>query len=113
MRVKIIYATAWTTRELRFDYRQGKKLFLFDQGLGPTLEPFQRRVQQVPRVLFPALKQPGRLDDRSPPSIAEIKNKWRYTSASSCFHGVQSVTVTFPDGISRRTCILGLKLKMI
>jgi hypothetical protein len=29
---------------------------------------------------FPAVKRPGREADHSPPSSAEIKNAWRYTS---------------------------------
>jgi hypothetical protein len=38
---------------------------------------------------FPRVNRPGREADHSPPSSAEVKNAWRYTSAPPvCLHGV-------------------------
>jgi len=44
--------------------------------LGPTQPPMQR----VPRALSLGVKRPGREADLSPPSSAEVKNAWIYTS---------------------------------
>jgi hypothetical protein len=44
--------------------------------LGPTQFP----VQCVPRALTPVAKRLGREADHSPPSSADVKNAWRYTS---------------------------------
>jgi hypothetical protein len=35
------------------------------------------------RVTFPGIQRPGRDADHSPPSIAEVKNDWSYTSFPS------------------------------
>jgi hypothetical protein len=45
-------------------------------ALGSTQPP----IQQVPRFLSPWVKQLGCEADHSPPSSAEVKNVWRYTS---------------------------------
>jgi hypothetical protein len=37
-------------------------------------------IQWVLRALSPRVKRPGRETDRPPPSSAEVKNAWRYTS---------------------------------
>jgi hypothetical protein len=47
------------------------------QALGPTKLPIQR----VPQTLSPGVKGPEREADHSPPSSAEVKNPWSYTSA--------------------------------
>jgi hypothetical protein len=40
-------------------------------------------------ALYPGLRRPGHEADHSPPSSAEVKDAWRYTSISSIFlHGV-------------------------
>jgi hypothetical protein len=48
-------------------------------ALGPTRPPIQW-VTGGGRVPFPAVKRSGREADHSPPSGAEIKNAWRYTT---------------------------------
>jgi hypothetical protein len=54
-------------------------------ALGPTQPP----LQWVPEALSPEVKQPGREADHSPPSSAEGKNAWRYTSTLLVFlHGM-------------------------
>jgi len=45
-------------------------------ALGPT----QRPMQWVPGALSLGVKRPGRETDHSPPSSAEVKNAWSYTS---------------------------------
>jgi hypothetical protein len=37
-------------------------------------------IQWVPGDLSPELKQPGRETDHSPPTIAQVKKTWTYTS---------------------------------
>jgi hypothetical protein len=37
-------------------------------------------IQWVPGAIFLGVKWPGREDDHSPPSSAEVKNAWSYTS---------------------------------
>jgi hypothetical protein len=46
-----------------------------------ALESTQPPIQWVPGVLSLGLKRPGHEADHSPPSSAEVKNAWRYTSA--------------------------------
>jgi hypothetical protein len=47
----------------------------------PALRPTKTSVQWVPGALTPGLKRPGHEDDHSPPSSAEVKNAWSYTSS--------------------------------
>jgi hypothetical protein len=42
--------------------------------------PTQPPIQWVPGVLSLGVKRPVREDDHFPPSSAEVKNEWRYTS---------------------------------
>jgi hypothetical protein len=81
----------WTIGVLGFDSRQGLGIFLFTTAasrpaLGPTQPPFQR----VPGVHSLGVKRPGRDDaDHAPPSSAEVKNAWNYTSTPPiCLYGV-------------------------
>jgi hypothetical protein len=46
----------------------------------PALEPTQYPIQWVPEALSPGVKRSGREADHSPPSSAEVKNVWSYTS---------------------------------
>jgi hypothetical protein len=48
--------------------------------LCPVLGPTQPPIQWVPATLSPGAKRPGREADHSPPSSAEVKNAWNYTS---------------------------------
>ena len=49
------------------------------------------------RRSFQGLKRPGRQTSPSPPSSAEVKNQWRYTSCSTQynFQGIHRVSFTF------------------
>jgi hypothetical protein len=54
-------------------------------ALGPTQPPIQR----VTGALSLGVKRPGREADNSPPSSAEVKNGWSYTSTPPIrIHGV-------------------------
>jgi hypothetical protein len=48
----------------------------------PVLGPTQPPIQRVPRPLSLGVKRPGRESDHSPPSSAEVKTAWNYTSNS-------------------------------
>jgi hypothetical protein len=56
-----------------FDSQQGQQIFLYSAvsrlALGPT-EP----IQLLPGALSPGVKQPGHVDEHSPPSSAEVEN---------------------------------------
>jgi hypothetical protein len=64
-------------------------IFLFTTASKPALGPTQPPIQWVPGVLFIGTKRPGREADHSPPSNADVKNAWSYTSTPPIhFHGV-------------------------
>jgi hypothetical protein len=56
------------------------RIFLLATASGQTLEPTSPPVRWVPRGLYPGAKRTGREIDHSPPSSAEVKNKWSKTS---------------------------------
>jgi hypothetical protein len=71
-----------------FESRKDLGIFLittaFRSALGPT-----QPIQWIPGDLSLGVKLPGREADNSPPSTAEVKNTWRYTSTSPIrLHGV-------------------------
>jgi hypothetical protein len=61
---------------------QGKRAgnFLFTTASRTALGPTQPPTQRVPGALSLRVKRPGREADHSPPSSAEVKNVWSYTS---------------------------------
>jgi len=67
----------------------GLGIFLFDTASGPPLGPTQPPIQWVSGAISLGVKPPGSEADHSPPSSAEVKNAWSYTSTSPIrFHGV-------------------------
>jgi len=54
--------------------------FLFVTASRPALGPNQPPIHCVQEVVTLAVRRPGREIDHSPPSRAEVKNTWRYTS---------------------------------
>jgi hypothetical protein len=62
-----------------FDSRQCK-IFLFSTASRPTLRPTQPHIQWVTGALSQGVKRPGREADHFPPTSAEVKNAWIYTS---------------------------------
>jgi len=60
-------------------------MFLLSTASRPALGPTQPPTQWVAGALSPEVKWPGREADNSPPSSAEVKNAWRYTSTPNTF----------------------------
>jgi hypothetical protein len=80
-------AIVLTTDWLRAGRPRGRSLspgrgknFLFPTLFRPVLGPTQPPIQWVPGALPPAVKRPGREADHSPPTSAEVKNTYIYTS---------------------------------
>jgi hypothetical protein len=65
---------------LGFDSRRGLGIFLFATVSRTALGPTQHPIQRVPGVVSVGIKRPAREADHSPPSSAEVKNAWSYTS---------------------------------
>jgi hypothetical protein len=63
-----------------FESRQWLGIFLLTTASRQALEPTKPPLQWVPRALSFGAKRPGRKADHSPPSSAEVKNAWSYTS---------------------------------
>jgi len=55
-------------------------IFLFTIVSRTALRPTQTPIQWVPGFLSLGIKRPGREVGHSPPSSAEVKNAWSYTS---------------------------------
>jgi hypothetical protein len=55
-------------------------MFLFTTVSRTVLGPTQPPIQLVQGALSLGVKRPGREADEPPPSIAEVKNAWNYTS---------------------------------
>jgi hypothetical protein len=53
---------------------------IFSASSRPALGSIEPPIQWVPRVLSRGVKQPGREADHSPPTSAEVKKMWIYTS---------------------------------
>jgi hypothetical protein len=82
-------ATGWTIRVLGFDFWRELGIFLFTTASRTALGTIQLPVQWVPEALSLGVKLPGREVDHSPPSSAEVKTVWSYTSTPPIrLHGV-------------------------
>jgi hypothetical protein len=81
-----------------FDFRLGLGIFLFATVTRPTLRPSQSPVRWVAGAVSPGVKRPGLEADHSPPSSAEAKNAWSYTSTPplSSRHGAYLSTGILP-----------------
>jgi hypothetical protein len=67
----------WGSR-VRFPVGAGN--FLFTAASRTALGPTQTPIEWVRGALSLCVKRPGRETDHSPPSSAEVKNAWSYTS---------------------------------
>jgi hypothetical protein len=70
---------------IRFSFAQSPgrvKNFLFSTSSTLALGPTQPSIQWVPGAHSPGVKRPGYEADHSPPSSAEVKKTWIYTSTS-------------------------------
>jgi hypothetical protein len=63
----------------------GGKSLLLSTLSRPVLGPTQLPIQWLPGDLLPWVKRPGREADHSPPTSADVKNKWLYTSTPHAF----------------------------
>jgi hypothetical protein len=95
----------WTIGVLGFDSRRGLGIFLFTIASRTALGPTQPPTQWVPGAFSLGVKRPGREADHSPPSSAEVKNAWSYTSAPQyAFMALwlvkhrENFTFTYPEG---------------
>jgi hypothetical protein len=59
------------------------KNFLFPTSSQLALRCTQPSIQCIPEALSPGVKRPGREADHSPPTSAEVKKIWIYTSTST------------------------------
>jgi hypothetical protein len=79
---------------------RGLGIFLLTTASRMALGPTQPPIQWVPGALSLGVKRPGREADHLPPSSAEVKNAWSYTSIPPmCLHGVvlsESTGITLP-----------------
>jgi hypothetical protein len=57
-----------------------EKNILFSKSSRPALRSTQTPIQWVPGALSPGVKRQGREVDHSPPTSAEVKKMWIYTS---------------------------------
>jgi hypothetical protein len=71
----------------------------------PALGPTQSSIQWTPESLSMGVKRPRREADHSPPSSAEVKNAWSYTSTLPIrLHGI---VLSYSTGTTLiLTCIL-------
>jgi hypothetical protein len=83
-----ILTRLWAGRS-RFDSRQGLEIFLSATASRPAQGPTQPPIQWVLIAISLGVKWPDREADHSPPSSAEVKNAWSYTSTPPVsLHGV-------------------------
>jgi hypothetical protein len=81
--------TGWTIGVLGFDSRRELGIFLFTTLSRTALGPAQPPIQWISGVLSLGAKRPRREADHSPPSSAEVKNVWSYTSTATVrLHGM-------------------------
>jgi hypothetical protein len=75
-------------RGYRVQFPAGVGTFLFTIASRTALGPTQPPIHMVPGAIFSGVKRPGREADHTPPSSAEVKNVWRYTSSPGqlCFY---------------------------
>jgi hypothetical protein len=79
----------WMIRVLGFDLKQGLGIFLFTTVSRPAMGPTQPPIQWVLVALSLGVKCPTYEADYSPPTGAEVKSAWSYTSTPSIrLHGV-------------------------
>jgi hypothetical protein len=74
------YSAGYGLDDPWFDSWRGLGIFLFITTSRPSLGPTQPPIQWVPGAVSLGVKRPGHEADLSPPSSAEVKNAWRYSS---------------------------------
>jgi hypothetical protein len=89
-----------------FESWSGQKV-LFSTTFRPALGPTQPFLRWAPGTLSPWVKRPGREADHSPPSNAEVKKTWIYTSTPPI--RAHSLCGILAQGLSfwvRRDCVV-------
>jgi hypothetical protein len=76
------FALGYQLVDSGFKSWQGLGIFLFTTASRPALVPSQPPVQLVPGNPSLGVKRQGCDIDHSPPSSADVKNAWSYTSTS-------------------------------
>jgi hypothetical protein len=71
---------AYGLDDREFDSRKELEILHFTTASRPALGPTQPPIQWVSVTLSLVVKRPRREADHSPPSNAEVKNAWSYTS---------------------------------
>jgi hypothetical protein len=69
----------WAGRSRFYSWRR-LGIFLIATASGPALGSTQTPMQWIPEAFSFGVKLPGREADHSPPSSAEVKTTWSYTS---------------------------------
>jgi hypothetical protein len=77
---EVYWATGWKIGVLGFDSWWGLGIFLFTTMSRLALGLTQPPIQWVSGEISLGVKRPGREADHSPPSSAEVRNAWSYTS---------------------------------
>jgi hypothetical protein len=77
---KIIGVMGLDDRGTRIRFLAGAGNFLFTTAFRTALGPTQPPIQWIRETLSLRVKRPGRETDHSPPSSAEVKHAWIYTS---------------------------------
>jgi hypothetical protein len=79
--VGIVLGYGLDNRGSRVRFPAGLGIFLFTTASRTALGPTHPPIQWVPfRAVSLGVKRPGREADHSPPSSAEVKDVWSYTS---------------------------------
>jgi len=98
-------ATGWTVRSSGL-VKCKRQFFLHKEKSTPVPGHTQTPIRRVP-VYLTLVKQPGQEGDHSPPSSADVKNEWRYTSAPRVrFHGLDRDNFTFFIPVRYETCFV-------
>jgi hypothetical protein len=79
-------------------YLKGQEIFLSSVSSGPAVGHIPPPRQWLPGTGSLEAGWPGHEADHSPPSSAEVKNEWGYTSAPTCaFRRCTGITVPSPE----------------
>jgi hypothetical protein len=79
-----------------FEFDQVKKTFLISKTSKWTLKSGQPAIQWIPVALSLEVRRTGREADHSPPSSAEVKREWNYTSTPPIsLHGIYRDNFTY------------------
>jgi hypothetical protein len=88
-------ATSYWLKSSEFEFRQKQVISSSPKSTKPISEPIQPPIQWVPAFLLGGYNRSRREAIHSPPSSAEVKNEWSYTSSPLCLHGLDRVSFRF------------------